>query len=114
MLIGGGGERKTLRLVAQHADVWHTFEGPDGLARKLDVLRGHCDAVGRDPGEIEVPVGVGGRGREGRTPDAPEIEGEPLRALGATLFTMGVGGPDDDLSCLTPWLRWRDEVNAGG
>ncbi len=112
VLIGGGGERKTLRLVAQHADVWHTFEGPDGLARKLDVLRGHCDAVGRDPGEIEVSVGVGGRGREGRTPDAPEIEGEPLRALGATLFRMGVGGPDDDLSCLIPWLRWRDEVNA--
>ena len=41
ILIGGGGERKTLRLVAQYADACNLFPGPD-LARKLDVLRGHC------------------------------------------------------------------------
>lgn len=52
ILIGGGGERKTLRLVAQYAQACNLFPGPD-LARKLDVLRGHCEAVGRDYGEIE-------------------------------------------------------------
>ena len=52
ILIGGGGERKTLRLVAQYAQACNLFPGPD-LARKLDVLRGHCEAVGRDYDEIE-------------------------------------------------------------
>src|SRR5579885_719936 len=56
ILIGGGGERKTLRLVAQYADACNLFGGPDEVAHKLDVLRRHCDAVGRDPNEIEVTV----------------------------------------------------------
>jgi F420-dependent oxidoreductase-like protein len=51
VLIGGGGERKTLRLVAQYAQACNVFPGPD-LARKLDVLRAHCDDVGRDYDEI--------------------------------------------------------------
>ena len=51
ILIGGGGERKTLRLVAQYAQAANLFPGPN-LARKLDVLRAHCDAVGRDYDEI--------------------------------------------------------------
>jgi len=55
ILIGGGGERTTLRLVAQYAQACNLFPGPD-LARKLDVLRGHCDAVGRDYAEIEKTV----------------------------------------------------------
>ena len=52
VLIGGGGERKTLRLVAQYADACNLFVGPE-LAHKLDVLRGHCEAVGRPYDEIE-------------------------------------------------------------
>jgi F420-dependent oxidoreductase-like protein len=47
VMIGGGGEKKTLRLVARYADACNLFPGPD-LARKLDVLRAHCDAEGRD------------------------------------------------------------------
>src|SRR5215471_14370626 len=47
IMIGGGGEKKTLRLVAQYADACNLFAGRDE-ARKLDVLRGHCEAVGRD------------------------------------------------------------------
>ena len=54
ILIGGGGERKTLRLVAQYADACNLFGGPDEVAHKIDVLRRHCDSVGRDPNEIEV------------------------------------------------------------
>jgi F420-dependent oxidoreductase-like protein len=52
ILIGGGGERKTLRFVAKYAQACNLFPGPD-LARKLDVLRAHCDAEGRDYDEIQ-------------------------------------------------------------
>jgi F420-dependent oxidoreductase-like protein len=51
IMIGGGGERKTLRLVARYADACNLFQTPD-LARKLDVLRAHCDTEGRDYDEI--------------------------------------------------------------
>jgi alkanesulfonate monooxygenase SsuD/methylene tetrahydromethanopterin reductase-like flavin-dependent oxidoreductase (luciferase family) len=51
ILIGGGGERKTLRFVAKYAQACNLFPSPD-LARKLDVLRAHCDAEGRDYDEI--------------------------------------------------------------
>ncbi len=54
ILIGGGGERKTLRLVAEYADACNFFGGPGEVAHKVDVLRRHCDDVGRDPDEIEV------------------------------------------------------------
>jgi F420-dependent oxidoreductase-like protein len=55
ILIGGGGEKKTLRLVARYAQACNLFAGPE-LERKLDVLRGHCEAVGRDYGEIAKTV----------------------------------------------------------
>jgi F420-dependent oxidoreductase-like protein len=52
IMIGGSGERKTLRLVARYAQACNLFPGPD-LAHKLDVLRGHCETEGRDYDEIE-------------------------------------------------------------
>ena len=49
IMIGGGGEKKTLRLVARYADACNLFgTSPADVAHKLDVLRGHCDAEGRD------------------------------------------------------------------
>ena len=67
ILIGGGGERKTLRLVAQYANACNLFAGPD-VARKLDVLREHCAAVGRDYDEIEktvmLPLDLGEQGEK--------------------------------------------------
>ncbi|MCC6627887.1 MAG: LLM class F420-dependent oxidoreductase [Chloroflexi bacterium] len=56
LLIGGGGEQRTLRIVAKHADEWNGEVGPSGMARKLGILHEHCAAVGRDPGEIAVSV----------------------------------------------------------
>jgi F420-dependent oxidoreductase-like protein len=57
VLIGGGGERKTLRLVAEFADACNLFDaGPEEVARKLDVLRGHCDDVDRDFGTIQATL----------------------------------------------------------
>ncbi len=55
ILIGGGGEKKTLRLVAQYAQACNLFDSPE-LAHKLEVLRAHCDAVGRDYDDIEKTV----------------------------------------------------------
>jgi F420-dependent oxidoreductase-like protein len=53
ILVGGGGERKTLRLVAQYADACNVFGAPPMLQRKFEILRGHCADVGRDPEQIE-------------------------------------------------------------
>ena len=58
ILIGGGGERKTLRLVAQYADVWNSTDSEiDVLTHKIDVLTRHCETVGRDVAEIRKTVG---------------------------------------------------------
>ncbi len=57
ILIGGGGEKKTLRLVAQYADACNIFDmGPDAVKAKYDVIAAHCETVGRDPAEIERTV----------------------------------------------------------
>jgi alkanesulfonate monooxygenase SsuD/methylene tetrahydromethanopterin reductase-like flavin-dependent oxidoreductase (luciferase family) len=55
--IGGGGEQKTLRIVAEHADVWNMAGGSLDVAHhKVEVLRRHCADVGRDPDEIRLSV----------------------------------------------------------
>jgi len=59
ILIGGGGERRTIPLAARQADVWHHRGSVDHLARKLDVLREACHAIGRDPSEIELTFDPG-------------------------------------------------------
>lgn len=57
IMIGGSGEKKTLRLVAQYGDACNLFGAtPDEVAHKLEVLRAHCADVGRDPAEIRVTV----------------------------------------------------------
>ncbi|MEZ0115180.1 putative F420-dependent oxidoreductase [Catenulispora sp. EB89] len=101
LLIGGGGEKKMLRVVAQHADIWHSFAGGDELAHKLKVLEEHCAAVGRDPAEIQRSVLVGG--------DPAECERE--LELGVSLFVVRNPGPDFDFGELRDWLAWRDEHN---
>ncbi len=59
ILIGGGGEKKTLRLVAQYADVWNSPDSePEVLRHKIEVLTRHCENVGRDVAEIRKTVGL--------------------------------------------------------
>ncbi|EHK89134.1 flavin-dependent oxidoreductase, F420-dependent methylene-tetrahydromethanopterin reductase [Saccharomonospora azurea SZMC 14600] len=103
VLIGGGGEKKTLRLVAQHADIWHGFGDVEIAARKVEVLDRHCADVGRDPAEIERSVGVSG---------SPKDSGDQLAELGITMFTVSASGPDYDLGRLREWLAWRDSRNG--
>ena len=57
IMIGGAGEKKTLRIVARHADMWNAFGTPETLAAKDQILRAHCADVGRDPEAIERSVG---------------------------------------------------------
>jgi F420-dependent oxidoreductase-like protein len=88
ILIGGGGEKKTLRLVAQYAQACNLFVFDD-LERKLDVLRQHCADVGRDYNEIEKTVMVGiDPGANGEKVD--ELL-EQLRGLAALGFTEAHG-----------------------
>ena len=99
VLVGGGGERKTLRYTAEHADIWHGFGDAATVARKSGILDGHCADVGRDPAEIVRSTGV---------QQPPDQVADALVDAGVRLFTVGVGGPDYDLGRLRQWLRWRD------
>ena len=58
IMVGGGGERRTLRLVAQHADAWNGIGPPSELSRKLEVLQQHCNDVGRRFEEIRLTAGA--------------------------------------------------------
>ena len=108
ILIGGGGEKKTLRLVAQHADIWHGFTNAETYPHKAEVLDGHCAAVGRDPSTVERSSGV-----EGRDADTVVANAEALAALGVTLLTVGCDGPDYDLGPAEALIRWRDRHARG-
>ncbi len=103
ILIGGQGERKTLRLVAQYADQWHGFTNADTYPGKAEVLDRHCADVGRDPGTIERSSGV-----EGNDTDTLVANAEALAGLGVTLMTVGCDGPDYDLGPAQALIRWRD------
>lgn len=103
VLIGGGGEKKTLKLVAKHADIWHSFATGDELVHKLSVLAGHCEAVGRDINEIEISNEL----RDKSVEDA-----DSMREQGITLFTLGITGPEYDLTAAKQWLAWRDSQNG--
>jgi F420-dependent oxidoreductase-like protein len=98
ILIGGGGERKTLRLVARYAQACNLFAGPD-LEHKLDVLRGHCEAVGRDYDEITKTVMMPlDPGADGEQVDAILERLRGLAALGVTHVHSRV----PNVSAITP------------
>lgn len=98
IMIGGGGERLTLRAVARYADWWNIPGGSvENYAHKLDVLRGHCQAVGRDYDEIVKTWA-------GELVAVAETEAEARRMAEASPFDGGsniVGTPDQ----VAEWLR---------
>ena len=108
ILIGGQGEKKTLRMVAEHAHIWHGFTDASTYPGKAEVLDRHCADVGRDPGAIERSSGV-----PERSPEAAVEGAESLVALGVTLLTIGVNGPDYDLTVAEALCRWRDSRQSG-
>jgi probable F420-dependent oxidoreductase len=103
LLIAGSGERRTLRLVAEHADIWHTFASGEDLVRKSRILDKYCEEIGRRPNEIERSVLVSGD---------PETIGPAELESGATLFIVSV--KELDLEPVRTWVRWRNEQNLLG
>ena len=96
IMIGGGGEKKTLRLVAQYGDATNIFGGPEVLARKYAILREHCEAVGRPYAEIERSTlqntrlsASGGEGTE--SPEAAAARFVSLAEAGAQHVIVGIG-----------------------
>ena len=104
ILIGGSGEKVTLRLVAQHADMWHGFvDGIETYRHKAAVLSEHCAKLGRDPATIEHIIG------------SDQVLGDladDLAAEGVAELTVRSGGPDYDLGELRELIAWRDRYNA--
>jgi alkanesulfonate monooxygenase SsuD/methylene tetrahydromethanopterin reductase-like flavin-dependent oxidoreductase (luciferase family) len=134
IMIGGGGEKKTLRTVARYADQWNVMGAVDVLAHKVEVLQGHCADVGRDFSEIELTAGckpiIRSRAEDAqrewesqmvrnRTPmssvvdddtfwvGTPELMAERMserKALGFHTFLAEVASPYDD-ETLERWIR---------
>ncbi len=99
IMIGGGGEQKTLRLVAQYGDACNVFGGPEMLRRKYAILDEHCATVGRDPADIErstlqqVRLAIGGA--EGESPAQVVERFATLRDAGAQHVIFSVRGIAD-------------------
>jgi probable F420-dependent oxidoreductase len=102
ILIGGGGVKRTLRLVARHADIWHAFGSADVFREKSAILDEHCAVEGRDPAAIERSWAAG-RGRD---------DADALREAGVTHLIMGVTGSTNgyDLGPLRELVQWRDAL----
>ena len=136
IMIGGSGEKKTLRTVAKYADQWNAMGSTEMLTHKIEVLKGHCDAVGRDFSEIELTAGCKpvirstveearrlweAQMAHNRTPMAdvidnktfwvgpPELIAERMaeqKALGFNTFIAELAAPHDDETL----DRWINEV----
>ena len=106
LLVAGKGEQVMLRLVARHADIWHTFGDAATMVQKTEVLEQWCEVEGRDPAEIERSTGLGMAQREDTS------LGDGLVDVGVTFLTFGVSGPGYDLSFLDRWVAWRDSRNG--
>ena len=90
--IGGDGPRRTLRAVARYAQRWNTpFTSPEVLAEKIEVLRGHCDAIGRDVAEIDITAQL--RHDPAAGPDATVAAAADLAAAGCGLVVVTL--PED-------------------
>ena len=99
LLIGGGGEKVTLKLTAQYADMWNTFGPPETWAHKNQVLTNWCVEIGRDPAAIERTVHL--------NDEVDPAALDAFAAAGATHFIVGLGDPwQYDL--VEKLLAWRE------
>jgi F420-dependent oxidoreductase-like protein len=102
LLIGGGGERKTLRLVARYADASNIIGDADTVRHKVEVLQRHCAEVGREPEAIEVTALIGVP--EDAAPDVILREAESFSEAGVDAIVIRSTGPDP--------ARWLQETWA--
>ena len=104
IMIGGGGEKVTLKLIAMHADLWNGFGPPEEWTRKNRILDNWCAEVGRDPAEIERTVSIT---REDDIEDSLDAYAE---AGCKHLILMSAVPPNYDR--VNALLAWRDKANA--
>jgi probable F420-dependent oxidoreductase len=103
ILVGGVGEKITLKVAARHAAIWHGSGDPDTYRHKLDVLEQWCAEIGRDPAEIERAMFM----------NQPELrDPDVYLELGVTRFGALLGGPSYDLGFIRELLAWRDREAA--
>ncbi len=98
ILVAGVGEKVTLRIVAEHADIWHGIGDLDTMKRKSAILDEWCTKVGRDPAEIERSTFVH---------DALDRLDDFVDA-GITHLVVGAGGPEYDLEPLRKLVAWKN------
>ena len=103
ILIGGSGEKVTLRIVAEHADMWNAFGNPEEAGRLSTVLDDWCARVGRNPAEIERSILL----------SPAQIErADDYVANGITHLIVNTGGPSYDTGHLRELIQWRDSRTA--
>lgn len=101
IMIGGSGEKVTLRIVAQHADIWNGFGDPGEAGRLSRILDDWCAKVGRNPASIERSIML-------RTPDLVPRADEYL-AQGITQLIIPINGPDFDIFHVEQLIAWREQ-----
>ena len=126
ILVGGSGPKKTLRLVAKYADACNLFDaGPEAMADRLAILRGHCDDVGRDPGQIEVTAlsrltlgrsgGTSARGEQVRSVDEAVEHYGALAEVGLDHAILSMSNDTDDTAyeLVGELVRQLEPVTSG-
>jgi alkanesulfonate monooxygenase SsuD/methylene tetrahydromethanopterin reductase-like flavin-dependent oxidoreductase (luciferase family) len=110
IMIGGSGEKKTLRTVARYADMWNAMGPVDVMAHKVDVLRRHCDEVGRDISEIEFTLGIKVTVRDtkaeaDRVWEAAMAHNRQPLADAVNDTTFWIGSPEQLAERLVPYVK---------
>ncbi|MHB8627724.1 MAG: LLM class F420-dependent oxidoreductase [Aggregatilineales bacterium] len=101
ILVGGGGEKVTLKLTAEYADMWNGFGPPEKWQRKNEILTEWCQKVGRNPADIVRTASIG-------TEDVPH-KLDAFAEAGATHLIVGMGAPWD-FKLIEQLVRWRDSA----
>ena len=105
ILIGGGGEKVTLRIVAEHADIWHGFGDLETIEHKMAVLDGWCDEVGRPRDGVQRSTGI-------KREDFDRLD--EYGPTGIDELVLSVGGPDYDPEPVRELVAWRDTSQRPG
>jgi len=105
ILVGGGGEKVTLRLVAQYADMHDVGGDVETVRRKDRILREHCERVGRDYDEIERTIGIGRLFIRDSAAEAKRVAERTLAANGGARYDAIVGSPEEIAEQLAPYLE---------